>query len=294
MALIQALLRTELVQRRYEKSGAYRPDPLLEERGRPGLSVVVAAHNEQDVIRGCLESVKPIATEIVVVDAESTDATVARAREYTDRLVETTNKLMVEANKNIGIDAASCEWILLLDPDERVSPALRDAIAQVLRSPGPYAAYGFPRRNYELGKWIRTLGHYPNIQIRLVRRGRGRYTSDELHRLLDVAGRVGLIGADLIHVPHQAVWDYAQKRNFYSEHDARLLFDRREPFRARRMLLAPAREFTRQYLFMGGWLDGVAGFLIATHGGWSELLVQAKLWQLWQQEGKAGGAGRGR
>lgn len=249
--------------------------------GDPGLSVAIVAHNEADLLRDCLESVKAIATEILVVDAESDDATADVARQYTDRVIRAKNQLGVDAIKNIGLEAARCEWILILDPDERVSPPLAAEIARTVACDTSSSGFFIPRRNYELGKWIRTMGHYPGVQLRLVRRGRGRYSGQTLHQHLQMDGTIGVLENDLVHLPRPSIWDYSQKRNFYTEHIATQLYADGVGFSTFRMVLAPLAEFIKQYVVMLGWLDGVAGLIIAAHGGWGRFLTEAKLWQLW-------------
>jgi (heptosyl)LPS beta-1,4-glucosyltransferase len=224
---------------------------------------------------------------VIVVDVESDDDTVAVASTFTEIIIGAENGLMVEANKRLGMDHATCEWILILDPDERVSPTLRGQIGEVVAggdSGDEYAAYWMPRRNHELGRWIRAIGHYPGVQLRLVRNGAGRYSLDALHQHLQVCGRVGLLTGDMVHLPPQSLRRYADKRNLYSEHEAARRKARLEPFKSSNLVLAPAREFFRQYILLGGWLEGVAGFLIAANGAWSKLLVHGKLWQLWESD----------
>jgi glycosyltransferase involved in cell wall biosynthesis len=283
LSLLDFLLRRASFRSRIYETG--HGQPLPETRGRPGLSVVVAAHNEGHLLRDCLGSVASIATEIVVVDVESDDDTEAVAREFTDHVIPTRNRLMVEANKSLGIERATCEWILILDPDERISRDLRDQIDQVVTGPhSQFAGYFMPRRNYELGRWIRAIGHYPGVQLRLVRNGAGAYSLDALHQHLQVRGPVGLLTGVMVHLPPQSLRYYAEKRNLYSEHEAARRMDRRQPFRAVNLIIAPVREFLRQYVMLGGWLEGVPGFLIAANGAWSKLLVHGKLWQLWEDE----------
>jgi glycosyltransferase involved in cell wall biosynthesis len=285
------LLRSLLLRRsrRGVQTSAQAP---ATSNGAPGLTVAVVAHNEADILRACLDSVSAIASEIVVVDAGSDDGTAAVAAEYADRVISIDNRLEVDGTKNLAIDAASRDWVLIIDPDERVTPALRDQIRAVLSAAPEYDGYLIPRRNYELGRWIRTMGHYPGPQLRLIRRGRGRYAPDRLHAHLVLDGPVGLLDADLLHFPRARVWDYAHKRNFYSEQRSRQLFADGVRFSRRRLLLRPIAEFGKSYLVLGGWLDGMAGFVIAAHGGWAAFLTEAKLWQLWQEQ-PAGSVSRG-
>src|SRR6478609_3795459 len=101
-----------------------------------GISVVLSAHNEEASIRECLESVSGWAGELIVVDSGSTDATAEIAASFDATVIRETNKLMLNVNKNVAIDAARHEWVLLLDPDERVSDELAAELVEIAVSPG--------------------------------------------------------------------------------------------------------------------------------------------------------------
>src|SRR5262249_27224182 len=142
----------------------------------PGLSVVMAAHDEAEILEGCLAHLAGLADEIVVVDADSADDTPAVAARGADRVVSSPHHAMLEINKNVAMDAATRRWVLVLDPDERVSRLLREQIRAVVeRDDASVSGYWMPRRNYILGRWMRTMGMYPASQLRLVRNGAGRF-----------------------------------------------------------------------------------------------------------------------
>ena len=143
------------------------------------VSVTIIAWNEEDRLKACLESVG-WADEIIVIDAESTDKTVQVAREFTD-------KIWVRpwpgfaAQKNFALEQAGGEWILSLDADERVTPELRSRIDAIVRTGGPADGYSIPRRNLFWGAWVRHGGLYPDYQLRLFRRGAGRFVDSAVH-----------------------------------------------------------------------------------------------------------------
>src|SRR5262249_49602197 len=146
---------------------------------RARLSVVVVTLNEGDRIRACLESVA-WADELIVVDAESQDKTAAVARELTDQVFVRPWPGFA-AQQNFGLEQAGGDWILSLDADELVSPALREEITTILRDGGPHVGYSVPRRNVFWGRWIRHGGLYPDWQLRLFQRGRGRFVERSVH-----------------------------------------------------------------------------------------------------------------
>ena len=131
----------------------------------PKLSVTVVAKNEATDLGAALASVA-FADEIVVVDSHSTDETVAIARQYTDRVVIRDWLGHVE-QKNHAASLASHDWILSLDADERVTPALAEEIRSTLRADPPQAAFRIPRVTWHLGRWVRSTDWYPDYQDRL-------------------------------------------------------------------------------------------------------------------------------
>lgn len=247
------------------------------------ISVAISAHDEEDVIRGALESVARFATEIVVVDSGSSDRTASIAAEY-GRVIHETNKLMLNVNKNVAIDATTCEWVLVLDPDERVSPELAAELTAVAAGGTDHAGYWMPRRTIELGRWIQRMGLYPDHQLRFFRRGAARFPCRHIHEMVSLEGGAGYLTGDLLHLPDQDLRDYVHKRNLYSEHRAAFLFEQGFPFRLHRLLGRPVWAFAKQYLLRGGWREGVPGLIIAVSGAYGTFLQDAKLWQRWQRE----------
>jgi glycosyltransferase involved in cell wall biosynthesis len=245
----------------------------------PGISVVMSAHNEERAIRACLESVSGWAGEVIVVDAASTDATAEIARSFNAIVVPTTNKLMLNVNKNIAIDEARHEWVLLLDPDERVSDELASELVEVAASPVGFDGMWLPRRDRELGRWQN--GESP--QLRFFRNGQARFACRHIHEMVELDGVADRAGGRLLHEPRQSLYEYVHKRNLYSEHRARFLHARGARFRLHRLLLRPPFAFARSYVVRGGWRTGVSGFVVASSAAYGTFLQDAKLWQLRDQ-----------
>jgi glycosyltransferase involved in cell wall biosynthesis len=169
----------------------------------PGLSVVVVTRDEEERIRTCLESVA-WADELIVIDAESQDKTAAIARELTDHVVVRPWPGYA-AQKNYGLEMARGAWILSLDADETVSPALREEIQAIVERDGPRDGYEVPRRNIFWGRWVRHGGLYPDWQLRLFRRGRGRFGERAVHESARVDGAVGRLTGHLEHRSYRDV-----------------------------------------------------------------------------------------
>jgi len=249
---------------------------------RPRLSVVVVTRDEEERLRACLESVA-WADEIVVVDAESEDKTVTIAREFTDRVVVRPWPGYA-AQKNAALDLATGDWALSLDADEVVSPELRSEIAGVLASDGPADGYAVPRRNIFWGRWIRHGGLYPDWQVRLFRRGRGRFVPRAVHESVSVDGRVERLVGHLEHRSYRDVSDFLARADRYSTLAAEEWVRAGARVRASDLVLRPLGRFLSMYLFKGGWLDGRPGFLLAALYAYYVFIRSVKAWELKERE----------
>jgi glycosyltransferase involved in cell wall biosynthesis len=245
---------------------------------RPRLSVVIVTLNEEDRLRGCLESVA-WADEVIVIDAESHDKTVQIARDFTDRVIVRPWPGFA-AQKNFGLAEAGGDWILSLDADEQVSPELRDEIAGVLAADGPHDGYRAPRRNIFWGRWIRHGGLWPDWQLRLFKRGRGRFGERAVHESVTVTGSVGRLVSPLVHLSYRDVSDFLSRADRYSTLAAQEWVRSGAPVRAGDLVLRPAARFLSMYLLKGGCLDGRRGFLLAALYAYYVFVRSVKAWEL--------------
>jgi glycosyltransferase involved in cell wall biosynthesis len=244
----------------------------------PRLSVVVVTLNEGERIRACLESAA-WADELIVVDAESQDKTAAVARELTDH-VFVRPWPGFSAQKNFGLEQARGAWILSLDADEIVSPALREEISSIVHGAGEHVGYSVPRRNVFWGRWIRHGGLYPDWQLRLFQRGRGRFAERSVHESVTVDGSVGRLTGHLEHHSYRDVADFLERADRYSTLAAEEWLAAGRPCRPLRDLVArPLARFVGMYVGRGGFLDGWRGFLLAVLYGYYVLLRSAKVWE---------------
>ena len=244
----------------------------------PSLSVVVVTLNEEERIRACLESVA-WADEVIVVDAESHDKTAAIARELTDHVFVRPWPGFA-AQKNFGIDQAHGEWILSLDADEVVSPALREEIQAELAAAGRHQGYSVPRRNVFWDRWVRHGGLYPDWQLRLFRRGRGRFVARAAHESVVVDGSVGRLRGHLEHRSYRDVADFLERTDRYTTlaADDWLAGGRgTRPFAD--LVVRPLGRFLGMYVWRGGFLDGWRGFLLAVLYGYYVFMRSAKIWE---------------
>jgi len=242
-----------------------------------GLTVTVITWNEEERLRPCLESVA-WAQEIVVVDAESTDKTVQVAREFTDRIwVRPWPGFPLQ--KNFALDQATREWILSLDADERVPRELRDEIERIIRNDGPAAGYMIPRKNFFWGAWVRHGRLYPDYQLRLFRRGRGRFVEQVVHESVRVNGRVARLASPLVHESYRSLEEFVLRSNRYSTLAAEELLRRGRRVGMGDLILRPLWRFLSMYLLHAGFLDGWRGLVLAVLYSHYVFLRTAKVWE---------------
>ena len=242
------------------------------------LSVTIIAWNEEERLRACLESVG-WADEIVVVDAESTDKTVALAREFTDK-VWVRPWPGFAAQKNFAIDQAAGTWILSMDADERVTPELGLRIKAIVKDDGPADGYLIPRRNLFWGAWVRHGGLYPDYQLRLFRRGAGRFVEDAVHESVTVTGRVEPLAEPLLHQSYRDLEDFVRRSNRYSTLAASDWLRRGRPVGVLNLIMKPLGRFLSMYIVRRGFLDGWRGLVLAILYAEYVFLRMAKVWEV--------------
>lgn len=245
-----------------------------------GLTATLVCYNEEKNIRRVLESVR-FADEIVVVDSGSTDATLEIAREFTDRIFVRAWPGF-SAQKNFALEQASNEWILCMDADEEVTPALAGQIRDVVEGARTgYRFYSMPRLTRFVDRWMRHGGWYPDRQVRLLQKGAGVYNDHPVHAAIVPDEPVGKLRGDILHYSFESISDYVERMNSYSSTMARMLLDRPRPPRSGPLRLggALARKFLEVYVLKRGFLDGGYGFVVACLGAYTVFLRQAKVWR---------------
>ena len=242
----------------------------------PKLSVTVITRNEAADIGDALASVR-FADEIVVVDSGSDDETVAIARRFTDRVVVREWPGYVD-QKNHAAAIASHDWILSIDADERVTPALAAEIQRVLAADPAEAAFRIPRVTFHLGRWIRSTDWYPDRQTRLYDRRRARWTGRYVHEAVSADGALGQFRGELQHYAYRDVADHLETIDRYTTLAARQMDEAGRRASLLQIAGHPPLAFVRNYVLRGGFRDGTAGFIISAMNSGYVFLKFAKLW----------------
>ncbi len=240
------------------------------------ISVCIICFNEEENIRRCLESVS-WADEIIVVDSMSQDKTAEIAREYTNSVFERPWGGYIK-QKNFALSKAHGDWVLSLDADEEISPALREEIQAEVRDSGRCAGYKIPRRSFYQGRWINHSGFYPDRQLRLFRRGLGHWVGGRVHERVEVKGKVCDLNSDLLHYPyHGTIAGQLKTVNEFSTLLAEDMYESGKRYRVYLLLLRPLLKFVEVYFLKRGFLDGIPGFIIAVSSAYAMFVRYVKL-----------------
>lgn len=224
------------------------------------LSVVIVAKDEAHNIAECVASAA-FADEVLVLDSGSRDDTVARAEAAGARVVRTDwPGYGPQVARGFGL--ARGEWVLSLDADERITPALRAEIEAAIATPG-FDGWRLPRLSEFCGRFIRHSGWRPDYTLRLGRRARAGFTDHFLHAHMTVQGRVGDLREPLIHYSYPDLSDVLEKLDRYSTGHARDMHARGREASLTRAVLAGVFAFVRTYLLRLGFLDGRHGLMLA-------------------------------
>ncbi len=272
------------------------------------LSVVISAYNEEKNIEECLESVKNVADEIIVVDNSSSDNTQEIAKKYTPHVFTQKNDpKKIDLQKNFGFSKATGDWILSLDADERVSTELaaeiksvilegakrpigsstndkRDSIASPaqrasLQNDKKISGYWIPRKNIIFGKWIEHTGWFPDPQLRLFQKGMGQYTSEHVHEHISITGTVENLHEFILHKHYNNIGEFIGKMMIYAPNEADNLVANGYTFSYLDSLRFPAKEFISRFFAREGYKDGLHGLILSLLMAFYHLMIFIFLWE---------------
>jgi (heptosyl)LPS beta-1,4-glucosyltransferase len=240
---------------------------------------IVITKDEERNIRACLDSLR-WTDELIVVDAQSRDRTAAIAREYTPQ-VFVRPWPGYGPQKNFAFDQAGADWLLVVDADERVTGSLRAEIQAVLAAGPPADVTGFeiPRRNFFYGRWIRGGGIYPDYQLRLIRRGAGRYDDVLLHERLKINGRIARLAEPLDHYSMPSIGDHVRKMMRYTTLGAQEKLKGRKGVTWLEQAGHHLGTIVKTYGLRGGYRDGLHGVVVALFAGMHTFVKYAKVWE---------------
>lgn len=241
------------------------------------LSAVVITLNSEPQLAACLESVA-FADELLVVDCGSTDATLEIAKRFGARTLHQA-WLGYGRQKHFAATHARNRWVLTLDADERVTPALRANVEAALQAPR-FVAYQMARRNRFMGRWLRHGEGYPDLGIRLFDREHAAWSEDPVHEKVVARGPVGRLDGDLLHESESSLAEYLTKQNRYTSLHAQELYARGKRAGVVQLVLSPVFRFIKFYFVRLGFLDGLPGLVHIAIGCTNSFLKYAKMIEL--------------
>ncbi|MGO2146591.1 MULTISPECIES: glycosyltransferase family 2 protein [Halomonas] len=241
------------------------------------ISAVLIVKNEAHHLRECLDTLT-WADEIVVLDAGSQDETCAIAREYTDNVSVNTDWQGFGVQRQRAEALASHEWILMVDADERITPALQKSIQEAVQG-GP-AVFSLGRLSWCFGRFIRHSGWYPDWVARLYPKGQASYNAALVHEKLVVPDGLAVkrLSGDLLHYTYRDLRHYLEKSAHYAQ-----AWSEQRAAQGKTATLASGFThglacFVKMYLLKAGFKDGKQGFLLALLSAHSTFNKYADLW----------------
>ncbi len=228
------------------------------ELGGSTVSAVILAHDELDLIEGCIASVA-WADEIIVIDDGTTDELRALAKAAGAMVVVRPWRGFPQ-QRNAGLGLAACDWLLFVDADERVPTALAREVRQVVAAPGESVGYWVPRRNVIAGEWVRHAGWWPDRQLRLLKRGHAQYDESRVvHELAILDGPDGTLTEPFLHLNYRSLDEFRAKQRRYAHLEALALWESGVRPRPHSIVLQPVRELKRRLIELGGARQGLMG-----------------------------------
>lgn len=226
------------------------------------ISACIISFNEEAKIERCINSLAPVVDEIVIVDSFSTDRTVEIARRYTNKVFEQSFLGHIE-QKNLAINTASHDWILSLDCDEALSTQLQVSILTIKGELERHDAYRMSRRTFYVYRW---LDHcwYPDRKVRLFNRRSARWGGTNPHDHVEVEGKdIRQLNGDILHYSFDSMSEHIQTIDYFTEIGAKEIIAKGKRVSLLSPLIHGGWTFFRLYILKRGFLDGLAGFIVA-------------------------------
>lgn len=247
------------------------------------ISLVLIARNEAHDLPNCLASTKGLVDDIVLVDNDSTDDTVKIAKQFGVKVEQ--RKFDGFANqKNHAINMAKNDWILHLDPDESLTPKLKEEIAEVVKTTN-FSAFDIPYQNIFLGKKMRFGSFMGEKHIRLFKKSVSKFGGGLIHEGIEVKGEVGILKNKIIHNSYPNLEEYFKKFNEYTTLSAQKAYQEGKKFTILKLFAFPL-NFLKLYVLKLGILDGIHGLIWATISSCYGFVKYSKLYQIEKENKK--------
>lgn len=246
------------------------------------ITVIINTLNDEKIIQRVITSVK-WANEILICDMHSEDDTVNIAKKAGAKVVFHKKEPYVELARNFSVSKASCDWILILDPDEEVSEGLTERIKEMIAKPIVSDYVEIPRKNIIFNKWMKASGWWPDYNIRLFKKGAVSW-SGKIHRQPKVEGQGLKLPEEenfaIIHHHYESIFQFINRMNRYTDAQAKGLVDEGYKFNWQDLINKPTSEFMNRYFANRGFEDGLHGLALGFLQAFSFLVMYLKVWEI--------------
>lgn len=255
-----------------------------------GISAVIITLNEEKNIGRCLQSLKGVVDEIIVVDSGSTDKTQEIVNTYGAKFIVEPFKGYV-AQKNFADAQASNDWVLSIDADEAITPELEMSIKHAKKN-NELFAYQVSRLTNYCGKWIKHSGWYPDKKTRLYNKRKGKWVGEQIHeswQLHNPKESYGVLAGDLHHYSYYNISDHLKQIEKFTEIMARRDVEKGKTSSIFKAIFSAKWKFIQSYFLRLGFLDGAAGFQVCLLSAFANYIKYSKINQYnkFKKEGKS-------
>jgi len=242
------------------------------------LSVVIITKNNELIIEKCLQSVV-WADEIIVVDSGSTDNTISICNKYKCKVIKS-EWLGFGRTKQLAVKLASHSWVFSIDSDEVCSAKLKGDIIKLINNQNNVSGYRIKRQTYYLNKPIHYCGWQNDYPIRLFRKDKGTFNTNEIHEYVELDGEIKNITSLLLHFSFPTISSHLEKINTYSSLSAKVAFEKNKKSSLLAAILKGTFKFFKMFILQLGFMDGMTGLILSKNSAFGVYLKYIKIYEL--------------
>jgi glycosyltransferase involved in cell wall biosynthesis len=245
------------------------------------LSAVIITFNEEKNIGRCIDSLKELTDEILVVDSFSKDNTLEICNQKGARIIQNKFEGHIQ-QKNFALSQATNDWVLSLDADEALTEELKQSIQEILENPLK-KGYRFNRLTNYCGKWVKHCGWYPDSKLRLVNRNFAQWGGINPHDKLQLSSGLdeGFLIGDLLHYSYYTKEDHYRQIEYFGQIAAQEAIKKGEKVGVLKVMIKVIAQFIKSFILKFGFMDGLTGLKISYRSAFAtyrkyQLIRQAK------------------